>query len=49
MSLTRDWDSRQYPEMTEAPSREEMLAQEQAREKTRAGIGLAINPFSSMF
>ena len=49
MPLTRDWDSRQYPEMTEAPSREEMLAQEQAREKTRAGIGLAINPFSSMF
>lgn len=49
MPLTRDWDSRQYPEMTEAPSREEMLKQEQERERTRAGIGLAINPFSSMF
>ena len=49
MPLTRDWDSRQYPEMTEAPSREQMLEQERAREKTRAGIGLAINPFSSMF
>ena len=49
MPLTRDWGSRQYPEMTEAPSREAMLAQEQARERTRAGIGLAVNPFSSMF
>ena len=44
-----DWDNYQPPEMTEAPSREEMLKQEQEKERTRAGIGLAVNPFSSMF
>ena len=49
MPLTRDWENYQPPEITEAPSREAMLAQEQARERTRAGIGLAVNPFSSMF
>ena len=49
MPLTRDWENYQPPEMTEAPSREAMLAQERERERTRAGIGLAVNPFSSMF